>query len=110
MPAWAIFAVGPVAGLICLVWASGVLRARVRAGRTAEAEVLLAELDLVSFLLTSLSILTIYFDIARVSDNERVEQIIEEWARYLFFVFISTGLGLGLARRWWSLQIKKGSA
>ncbi len=110
MPAWAIFAVGPVAGLICLVWASATLRARVRAGRLAEAEVLLAELDLVSFLLTSLSILTIYFDIARVSDNERVEQIIEEWARYLFFVFISTGLGLGLARRWWSLQIKKGSA
>jgi hypothetical protein len=110
MPAWAIFSVGPVAGVICLVWASAALRARVRAGRIAEANVLLARLDLVSFVLTSLSILTIYFDIARVTENERVEQIIEEWARYLFFVFISTGLGLGLARRWWSLQIKKGSA
>lgn len=110
MPAWALFAVGPVAGLICLAWASAALRARVAAGRFAEAEVMLAQLDLVSFVLTSLSILTIYFDIARVTENERVEQIIEEWARYLFFVFISTGLGLGLARRWWSLQIKKGSA
>lgn len=110
MPAWALFGIGPVAGLICLVWASATLRARVAKGRIAEAEVLLARFDLVSFLLTSLSILTIYFDIARVSDNERVEQIIEEWARYLFFVFISTGLGLGLARRWWTLAIKKGSA
>jgi len=110
MPAWAIFAVGPVMGLVCLVWASAVLRASVAAGRIAEAEVMLARLDLVSFLLTSLSILTIYFDIAKVTENERVEQIIEEWARYLFFVFISTGLGLGLARRWWTLAIKKGSA
>jgi len=110
MPAWMLFGIGPAAGLVCLLWASARLRARVSAGRIAEAEVLLARLDLVSFVLTSLSILTIYFDIARVTENERVEQIIEEWARYLFFVFISTGLGLGLARRWWSLQIKKGSA
>jgi len=110
MPAWAIFAVGPVAGLICLGWASAALYRSVTAGRLAEAEVTLARLDLVSFSLTSLSILTIYFDIAKVTENERVEQFIEEWARYLFFVFISTGLGLGLARRWWSLQIKKGSA
>lgn len=109
-PAWLLFSLGAVVGAGCFLGIHTAVARLVKEKRRSDAEILVLQVDIVSYILTSTGLLGMTFDVVRLSSDQDFELITEQSTIFCLFVLVAAGVGSGIARRWWSLQIKKGSA